>query len=138
MHTLCNVDSLVDSTWVGYYSYLTYANVDEPMVKVKFRPQGDIFIGQGVDGLGPFHLTGAFGEESMLGITKDYSTHSWNSRLRMTPFGMFGTWHRGDSARVMGCLWFWKEEWMTQYVDEHQIDKPRARRPEMDDYDYEE
>ena len=88
------------------------------MIRIRFRGEdraafGEV-LGEGVDGVGRFQLSGTLDQDTTMQLLKTYASHSWMWRCRITPFGIFGTWHHQGSQRVEGCVWLWKEEWMTQ------------------------
>lgn len=67
--------------------------------------------GQGVDGVGPFTLTGKIWTDTgKIELAKEYvqSLTVWTWGAFMTPFGIVGTWGEGEWG---GWLWLWKSEW---------------------------
>lgn len=116
--SLCNPDFFCTGRWVGYYNQLRrHYRLDNPMVNIFLSSHisGDVqkVIGQGRDGIGLFSIIGKVLEDGFsFSLLKMYTTHSWEWRARMTPFGIYGTWHYEGSLRSEGAFWLWKEEWV--------------------------
>ncbi|KAL9059267.1 MAG: hypothetical protein Q9162_001304 [Coniocarpon cinnabarinum] len=108
---------LTSGTWVGYYSHHGTRFLDPPMTGVKFRrsmADNRIIFANGIDRVGSFQLNEINWQGTSLDMVKDYGPFTWRWQCKVTPFGIFGTWHSGASLRVNGSIWLWKEEWMTR------------------------
>ena len=114
---LCQSDKFYNGTWMGYYTYADSSyRMDDPMTGVKFwhdaSEEASHFKGRGRDWVGQFMVHGHVLEDGVsLTAIKNYGTWTWEWRCRMTPFGIYGTWHHPGVSRIEGVVWLWKEEW---------------------------
>jgi hypothetical protein len=102
--------------WVGYYNCtltLKWARWDPPMKGIRFTADPDAgpyaWKASGVDSVATFTLTGSVEPDGNVVMKKDYPTYYWDWNASMTPFGIVGTWGRGNTPH--GQVWLWKKEW---------------------------
>lgn len=116
---------LCSGHWTGYYSCLQESYIlDNPMRYVQFwthqLEDDSFFMGRGTDGGGRFSIAGKVLEDGVsLSMVKDHGygdTCEW--RCRMTPFGIFGSWHDDGGHQTKGAVWLWKEKWMKNETED--------------------
>jgi len=124
-----SLSSTTSSAWAGYYTIMGLARMGtDPPMHLELRsvpppPNDDTdadavagsdpdhvhFYGEGRDGVGTFTVAGMC--EKRTGVVKAikaYTTHSWEWRGVLTPFGMGGVWGPGWGG---GWWWIWPREW---------------------------
>ena len=128
-----SLSSTTSSAWAGYYTIMGLVRMDsEPPMHLELRsvpppPNDDVdadadavavaasdpdhvhFYGEGRDGVGTFTVAGTCEKRTgMVKAIKAYTTHSWEWRGVLTPFGMGGLWGPGWGG---GWWWIWPREW---------------------------
>jgi hypothetical protein len=120
LSTMTSPEFLEDGEWAGYYCFFPRANTihfDPPMSGIRFStsraaadPRRLSLASDGVDGVGPFHLSGEVDPETRsIVMTKRYHGFGWNWYCVMTPYGIVGSW--GEEFWG-GWLWLWKTSWV--------------------------
>ncbi len=75
------------------------------------------FGGEGHDGVGIFTIMGVCDTQTgAVSAIKRYSSHWWEWRGMVTPFGMTGMWGPGWSG---GWWWIWPQEWSPTTTRRH-------------------
>ena len=124
---LADLSSTTGRAWAGYYTVLGSGVRDPPMfleLRSTSPPLGSdadadaaadsksdcvYFGGEGHDGVGTFTVMGVCDVRTgAVSAIKRYSSHWWEWRGMVTPFGMTGMWGPGWSG---GWWWIWPQEW---------------------------
>jgi len=107
---------LQSGEWVGYYNcsrHLVRGRWDPPMKGIHFTADPDAgphaWKASGIDNIAAFTLTGSIAPNGNVVMRKDYPGFHWDWNASMTPFGIVGTWGRGNIPD--GQVWLWKRDW---------------------------